>query len=276
MAETRRRTILVVLLVLLGLAAVGLVLTSGWVNPSLRRSLAQENAARHWSPVDEGPLLTAQDLAALAETHREQYFADEALRVADQDVDLAFAMALRNAGEHPTPLTPEGRRLQVRVKQFEAETNADQEEVSRLTKLIATARGDQRDNLESQLEIVQAQLALDQDELADARRDLSRIGDDEVSKIKRAMQEHESSLAHTTANPAGGSAAAGGQAATPTSNAQGVVAELRIWIGLREKLKQLHRAQQEAKTRTVELMRMHDSLEHAMEPMKSKKTTVVQ
>jgi small-conductance mechanosensitive channel len=38
----------------------------------------------------------------------------------------------------------------------------------------------------------------------------------------------------------------------------------------------LHQAQQEAKTRTAELTRTHDSLEHEMEPMKSKKTALVQ
>ncbi len=276
MAETRSRTILAVLLLLLGLASAGLVLTSAWVNPSLRQGLAQQNAARHWSPVDEGPLLTAQNLAALAETRREQYFADEALRVADQEVDLAYAMALRNAAEHPSPPTPEGRQLQARVKQLESQTNGDQEEVSRLTKLIATARGNQKDSLGAELEIVQAQLALDQDELGDARRDLIRVGGDEVSKIKRAMQEHESSLAHATANPAAGSASAASQSTTAASSGSGVLAQLRTWMGLRAKLKQLHQAQQEAKAGTAELTKTHDSLERELEPMKSKKKALVQ
>ena len=120
--ETRQRTILAVLLLLLALAATGLVLTSGVVNPALRQSPGQQSVARHWSPVDQGPMLTAQNLAALAETHREQYFASEALRLADQDIDLAFAIALRNAAANPTPLTLEGRQLQARVKELESQT----------------------------------------------------------------------------------------------------------------------------------------------------------
>jgi small-conductance mechanosensitive channel/uncharacterized coiled-coil DUF342 family protein len=276
--QSRQKTILAVLLLLLGLAATGLVLTSGLVNPVLRQSPGQQNAARHWTPVDQGPMLTAQNLAALAETHREQYFASEALRIADQDIDLAFAIALRNAAAHPTPLTPEGRQLQARVKELEAQTNGDQAEVSRLTKLVASGRGDEKENLDAQLQIVQAQLALDQDELGDARRDLIRVGGDEASKIKQAMAEYESSLAHATANPGGSGSTASPAATTANtaSNASGVLAQWRTWDGLRAKLKQLHQAQSEAKARAADLTQTHNSLEQELASMKSEKTALVQ
>src|SRR5712691_5048922 len=106
MMKTHRLAIFIVLLGLLGLAAVGLVLTREWVNPSLRENLAQSNTTGQTPLVDEQPLVTAQNLAALAVTAEEQEFAEEALQLADQEVDLAFASALRNAKEHPIPLTP--------------------------------------------------------------------------------------------------------------------------------------------------------------------------
>src|ERR1035437_9285827 len=47
--------------------------------------------------VDERPLPTARALAALAITPEEQRLAQEAARIADHEVDLAFADALRAA-----------------------------------------------------------------------------------------------------------------------------------------------------------------------------------
>jgi len=59
--------------------------------------------------VDQKPLQTARKLAALAATPEERDFAHEAMRLADYDVDLAFANALREAREHPPTPTAEQR-----------------------------------------------------------------------------------------------------------------------------------------------------------------------
>ncbi len=69
--------------------------------------------------VDQKPLQTARKLAALASTPEEQDFSHEALRLSDYEVDLAFADALREATEHPAPLTPEQRDLGARAAKTE-------------------------------------------------------------------------------------------------------------------------------------------------------------
>src|SRR6266850_2595645 len=50
--------------------------------------------------VDQSPLKTAQTLLAFAANPEEQRLAQEAVRLADHEVDLAFAEALRRAAEH--------------------------------------------------------------------------------------------------------------------------------------------------------------------------------
>src|SRR5215472_3066134 len=54
--------------------------------------------------VDQQPLITAQKLAALATAPEERDFAQNALRIADHEVDLAFAAALHQATEHAPPI----------------------------------------------------------------------------------------------------------------------------------------------------------------------------
>ena len=55
-------------------------------------------AAAETGLVDQTPYQTAQTLAAMAVSSEEQAFAQEAERLADHEVDQAFAMALR--GRH--------------------------------------------------------------------------------------------------------------------------------------------------------------------------------
>src|SRR5437773_41160 len=80
------------LLALVIAAGVGLVLT---------RQSAQtgtEGARRRRPPiVDETPLGTARAVAALATDRDEQRFSQQALKLADHEVDLAFSAAIQAA-----------------------------------------------------------------------------------------------------------------------------------------------------------------------------------
>ena len=53
------------------------------------------------------PLKTAQQMAQLATSREERTFAQEALRLADYDVDLAFDEAIHETLRHPPKLSPE-------------------------------------------------------------------------------------------------------------------------------------------------------------------------
>ena len=61
--------------------------------------------------IDQGPILTARRLSLQASGPEEKAFAHDALRLADHEVDLAFADALREAASATPPATPEVREL---------------------------------------------------------------------------------------------------------------------------------------------------------------------
>jgi hypothetical protein len=70
--------------------------------------------------VDERPLPTARALAALAITPAEQGFAEEAARIADHEVDLAFADALRQAAELRPAQDPKNRDMYLKLQEAQA------------------------------------------------------------------------------------------------------------------------------------------------------------
>src|ERR1035437_7326972 len=67
--------------------------------------------------VDEWPLPTARALAALAITPEEQRLAQEAVRIADHEVDLAFADALHQAAEQRPAQDPKNRDVYLQMQQ---------------------------------------------------------------------------------------------------------------------------------------------------------------
>src|ERR1700739_2268095 len=103
----------ITLLLLVVAAVAGLWVTgSSPTKPMLR---SHQNAQSTAPVVDQKPLQTARKLAAMASTPEDQDFARQALRLADYEVDLAFAGALREASEHPPAPTPEHRELAKRA-----------------------------------------------------------------------------------------------------------------------------------------------------------------
>src|ERR1700690_4066301 len=186
------------LLVLVLAALVGLILTSDHGVPET----AQSSRSHRRPLVDEGALDTARTVAKLASDWDERRFADQALRLSDNAVDLAFEDALRDAANHPVPPTPETRELYARVSQGEADVKADQDNVSQLKKQLGAATGAHQDSVQQQLDVAQAQLGLDQDELDDAREDLARSGADPISRIQRQLKRHDDSEHATDAKPA--------------------------------------------------------------------------
>src|SRR5260370_29449450 len=82
--------------------------------------------------VDQSPLLTAQRLAQMPTSAEEQPFAEEALRLGDHEMDLAFAAAVRDAEEHPPGLSAEAKDIQARLQQAEKAVASDKAEGARL------------------------------------------------------------------------------------------------------------------------------------------------
>jgi small-conductance mechanosensitive channel len=136
--------------------------------------------------VDETPWKTAQTLTALAVSQEELVLAREAERLADHEVDLTFATALRAAGLKQHALTGEALELQQKVTQLEALVASDQ------AALTAIESGPEKGSDDDQ--VAQAQLSLDQDQLVDAKGDLARVDGDDREEIQQQLTARETEM----------------------------------------------------------------------------------
>src|SRR5438552_15592928 len=121
---------------------------------------------------------TAQDLARLPITSEEQPLAQDALRVADYEVDLAFAQALHYVKEHPPALSEEAKQIQAQLQKAEKNLEADKPRVEQLTAAEAKATGHKKDELGDQMKLMKPKHELDEDELDQAKSDVIRARGD--------------------------------------------------------------------------------------------------
>ena len=201
--------------------------------------------------VDQKPLLTAQALAHQPTSAAEMPFAQSALQLADQEMDLAFALAILDATQHPPVLTAEAKEIQARLQKAEDALAAEQAQVTQLTAAEAKASGARKDALDDQLDLAKAQLELRQDEVDDAKQDLIRAGGDPQGRIQAMVQEHEaaSQASDTTKVSAGA-----------PIEPQGLIQRFQQWSALHQKQLQLWRAKQEATSAATALAAEHNSL----------------
>ena len=178
----------------------------------------------------------------MAATPDEQGQAHEAWRLADHELDLTFAAALREAEAEAAAALPASgplRQLSDSIARLKARVEADKKRVEELGKDGGDA-----------LDLAQAQLDLDQDELDDAQQDLAREGGDKRARLQRLLQEHEAS--EKVADQA---VKFGTPGATGTMSEQ-----LRDWLSLGEYDRQLQAAAQQAAARARTLL---DRTQHA-------------
>jgi small-conductance mechanosensitive channel len=199
--------------------------------------------------VDRRLLVTARQLAAFAETPQEVELARQAARLADHEVDQAFATAVREAADFkPAPSGPV-RQLTDKVAQINARIAARRERIAKLEKDAQS-----NDQAATQLELAKAQLALDENELEDTRLDLARQGGDERGKLEQAAQEHTAAQQEPVpvARPA----------ALNTTTLGGQVA---AWWTLRDRRSQLQAAWQKTTDKVESLDEEHKVLEGMVE-----------
>src|SRR3984957_20701548 len=135
-----------VLLLLVAAAIVGMVRTRQRPGtseevasvPGTQSTSNPQRLGQHaW--VDQRPLQTARRVGTLAYTQEEKDLAQQAEKVADHEVDLAFFDAFRAAQESPPPLTPSLRKLADKKNQAQQAVQADQDNVDLLKKRLSTA-----------------------------------------------------------------------------------------------------------------------------------------
>jgi small-conductance mechanosensitive channel len=252
-----QRLIFSALAVLVLAAAIGLALTRSWVDTAQNQVAIPSGQS---DLVDQTPLQNAQRLAAMATGPAEEQYAQQALHLADNEVDVTFDSALRNATQHPPAVTPAIRSLQDREQKRQLRVDADQQSVASLTHTLAKAPGSRKDALQQPLDLAQARLSLDQDELADAQEDLARAGGDPRAKIQEMLEQHEQSEVHKGGAPAP-SAASTKEFAIENTTERNVVAQLRAWKSLRTKRRELDAARLDALNLARELTASHEGLE---------------
>src|SRR5213080_1770300 len=241
----------IALVLLLGATVYGIIRTTEAPKAPSLQGLGKHAAAAVASLVDQSPLKWAQDLARLPLTSGELPLAQEALRVADYEVDLSFAQALHDVTVHPPVLSEEAKQIQAQLQKAQKNLETDKARVEQLTGAEAKASGDKKDELGDQLELMEAQVELDEDEVDDAKRDLIRAGGDPQDRIQEMVQEHKAA-AHNVPAVAAQSALVAGW---------GLIHRYQEWSALHQKQLQLWRAKQAAEDAAAALSKQHDTLE---------------
>jgi small-conductance mechanosensitive channel len=208
--------------------------------------------------VDQSPLATARNLASLAATAQEQQYASEALRFSDHEVDQAFASALRESSTHQQPLTGQALAISRRIDALNRHILDEQQEVDRLTQAQSKkATPDGADDLE----LLQAQLALDQDQLQDLHLELVGVGGDRHASIQQALDEHDALQKQADAIPRNTGTA---QLETPDALVT-LAGKLRAWSSLNQRHQLLQDAGRQTQQLIATLTRQHDQLENLTE-----------
>jgi small-conductance mechanosensitive channel len=258
--NTFRRVLFVGFMLVALLTLIGAVLMRYWINSAAVPETTETKAATKIL-VDEQPLITAQKLAALAATPEEREFAQNALRLADHEVDLAFAAALHQATEHAPAIPATARPILAHVQSLQSKVQTEQKEASRLKELLAKADEVHKPAIEQNLQLSAATLELDQEDLEVARQELIRAGGDPRSKIQQLLDQHEA-LDHEHTGAGGGAAASGKAAPTPTEpDSRTFIVQLRALNQWTAKEKALTSAREELQVRQAQLAQEHQTLD---------------
>ncbi len=196
-------------------------------------------------PVDEKIYSASRRVAQLADTAEEQTLAREAMRLADRELDRAFASSTREAAVKTPPASGAIKDLQATIAAIRDQLTADQKQLDKLNKPSRTD-----EDSAGQLDLAKAQLALHQDELEDARTDLALAGGDRKSLLDRALEEHES----TQRVPISMRSLSG---TVPAS----MWGQIAWWLGLNARTLDVEAARSQVAAADNQLIREHATLE---------------
>ncbi len=262
--QTIGRARLIVLLVLAVLFIACVV--SVWFTRNVMSSLSfmrsssgrQAHLEGRKSFVDLSPWETASALLPLAVTAEEKQYARDAARLADHDVDQAFATALRQATLNAAHrnLTGEALALSQRVDKLQEMVNDDKA----LVELIASTKNEPGAAAhfdENDLEGAKTQLGLDSDQLADAQSDFNRAVGDNRTDIQAELAAHEAVMRKY--NTETGSM---GEVAVLSAKHYGTLAgRIAAWFRQNTRINLLQQALQSTNDGLTHLTSQHNALE---------------
>ncbi|HTV07085.1 MAG TPA: mechanosensitive ion channel domain-containing protein [Acidobacteriaceae bacterium] len=259
----RIRTVLIIVLA----AVLAICVVFSWVTSGAMNDLAFMRARRgaaNQSLVDLRPWQTAHTLASMAATSEEAEYAQEAERLADHEVDQAFAAALREAELKTRHQVLTGRSLALskRITELKQEITEDQSEIEALKASSAaptsTAKSVARSAAGSDaLQVAEAQLGLDSDELTDTQRDLSRATGNLSVRIQEELAAHEAQMRKYDSEQENGA-----PLAIVSAQRHGTLAgRLKAWFDQRSRYALIEQALAEAQNDTQMLIAKHNALE---------------
>ncbi len=200
--------------------------------------------------VDQRPWQTIQSLAPLAVSAEEQALAREAERLADHEVDQAFALALRQASFQTHTLTGPALALQQKVAQLQSVVKDDQSKVDTLTAALKPASAAPATPVTSDdLDVAKAQLQLDSDELTDLTGQLARVSGDKRVEIQQELTAREAAMKKYDSQ-----SASGGQIAVLSARKYGTLAgRLSSWFDQRSRVSLLRQSEAETNSQIATL-----------------------
>jgi small-conductance mechanosensitive channel len=212
--------------------------------------------------VDQRPWTTAKTLAALAVSAEELELAREAERLADHEVDQAFAQSLRQATAETRHLTGEALALQQRVNSLQQTVKEDQERVAALTPKSGptpgAAAGSSVLPAGDDLDVAKAQMGLDQDELTDSMEDLARASGDHRGKIQQELSAREAAMKKYDEQA---KASEGQSAVIAAGQYKTLAGQITEWWAQRNRLQLIQQAEQLAMADVAALTADHAALE---------------
>ena len=250
----RRLSIAVPAIVLIA-SLIGIYLTQGAMAnlPFLRSKGRTATSKANNDLVDQRPWQTIESLTPLAVSAEEKRLVREAQRLADHEVDQAFAQALRQASLEARNLSGEALTLQQKVVELQGVVKEDQAKVDSLT---AASKGINPPGTDD-LDIAKAQLQLDSDELTDASEDLAILSGDKRGQIQQELTAREAAMKkfdeqNESAAPS----------AIQSARRYGTLyGRIGAWFDQRTRMDSIEQAQAQATADATALAAQHDGIE---------------
>src|ERR1700736_2884283 len=182
--KTTKQIATIVLVILLGAIAYGLFRTGSAKTTSQKTGRIDQSQGAHGPAIDQSSLDAARKLVRMPTSADELPFAQEALHIGDREMDLAFAAAVSDVREHPAVLSAEAKQIQARLQNAQKSLDRDKARVEELGTALTKATGAKKDSLDNQLQQAKVQVELDQDEVDNAKQELSDAGGEAQGRIE--------------------------------------------------------------------------------------------
>lgn len=249
-----RKLSIVVPSVLLLASLIGAFLTRGsMANLAFLRN-NRSGAKVNNDLVDQRPWQTIETLTPLAVSAEEKRLAREAQRLADHEVDQAFAQALRQASLDTRTLTGDALQLQQKITRLQGIVKEDQAKIAALTAAVNSPTPPGPDDID----VAKAQLQLDSDELDDANEDLARMTGDKRGAIQQELTTRQAAMKKFDAQNESADAPSAVQSARRYATLYG---RISAWFDQRTRMDSIAQAQQQALRDADTLAAQHDAIE---------------